>query len=108
LARLDLLALGSLEFRPIEGPWRTAIELGLRAIRAGGDAGAVFNAANEAAVRAFLDRRIPFGRILEVVESVCGSHEASPVRAVDDVLDADREARSRAEALIRAGGGSRR
>lgn len=108
LARLDLLALGSLEFRPIEGPWRTAIDLGLRAIRAGGDAGAVFNAANEAAVRAFLDRRIPFGRILEVVASVCSTHEASPVRAVDDVLDADRAARSRAEALIQSGGGSRR
>jgi 1-deoxy-D-xylulose-5-phosphate reductoisomerase len=108
LARLDLLALGSLEFRPIAGPWRKAIDLGLRAIRVGGDAGAVFNAANEAAVRAFLDRRIPFGRILEVVEAICSSHEASPVRAVDDVLDADRAARSRAEALIRAGGGSQR
>jgi 1-deoxy-D-xylulose-5-phosphate reductoisomerase len=108
LARLDLLAVGSLEFRPIEGRWRTAIELGLRAIRAGGNAGAVFNAANEAAVRAFLDRRIPFGRILEVVEAVCEAHESSHVRVVDDVLEADRAARSRAEALIRSGGGSGR
>jgi 1-deoxy-D-xylulose-5-phosphate reductoisomerase len=108
LARLDLLALGSLEFRPIEGPWRTAIDLGLRAIRAGGDAGAVFNAANEAAVRAFLDGRIGFGRILEVVGDVCGTHEPSPVRTAGDVLDADRAARSRAESLIRSSGGSRR
>lgn len=108
LARLDLLALGSLEFRPIEGPWRTAIELGLRAIRAGGDAGAVFNAANEVAVRAFLDRRIPFGRILEVVDAVCKEHVPSPVRTVGDVVEADRAARVRAETLIAHAGGSGR
>lgn len=100
LARMDLLAMGSLEFRPIENGWRTAIDLGLRAIRAGGDAGAVFNAANEAAVRAFLDRRIPFGRILEVVETVCGEHATSPVQTVGEVLEADRAARVHAETLI--------
>ncbi len=103
LARMDLLALGSLEFRPIEGGtggWRTAIDLGLGAVRAGGDAGAALNAANEAAVRAFLDRRIPFGRILEVVQTVCAEHAAAPVRTIADVLEADRAARARAEALI--------
>jgi 1-deoxy-D-xylulose-5-phosphate reductoisomerase len=44
LSRLDLANLGSLEFRPIVGGWRRAIDMALRVIRAGGDAGAVFNA----------------------------------------------------------------
>lgn len=102
--RLDLRALGSLEFREIEGGWRRAIDLGLWAVREGGDAGAVFNAANEAAVRAFLDRRIPFGRILEVVGSVCAGHRVGAAGSVDAVLEADRVARAKAEALI--GGGA--
>ncbi len=99
-ARLDLLALGSLEFRPIEGPWRAAIDLGLHAIRQGGDAGAVFNAANEAAVHAFLDHRIPFGRIVEVVAEVCAEHRPGPVRTLADVERADARARAEAESRI--------
>ncbi|MCC5822822.1 MAG: 1-deoxy-D-xylulose-5-phosphate reductoisomerase [Phycisphaerales bacterium] len=103
-SRLDLRALGSLEFREIRGGWGRAIELGLWAVRAGGDAGAVFNAANEAAVQAFLDRRIPFGRILDIVESVCDGHRVGPVGGIGDVLDAD--VRARALAMERIGGGS--
>ncbi len=97
MSRMDLGALGRLEFRPIEGGWRRAIDLGMRAIRAGGDAGAVFNAANEVAVRAFLAGSIPFGRILDAVESVCDAHTTSPVRTIDDVLRADAAARHAAE-----------
>lgn len=101
--RLDLAALGSLEFRPIGGGWRRAIELGLHAIRAGGDAGAVFNAANEVAVEAFLARRIAFGRIVEIVGAVCDAHALSPVRTLDDVTRADAWARARARDLIEGG-----
>lgn len=104
MAPMDLLGLGKLEFRPIVPAWRVAIDLGLSAIRAGGDAGAVFNAANEAAVQAFLDRRIPFGRILEIVGAVCGEHTSTPVRTIEDVRAADARARAHAERLI--GGGA--
>jgi 1-deoxy-D-xylulose-5-phosphate reductoisomerase len=97
MSRMDLGALGRLEFRPIEGGWRRAIDLGMRVIRVGGDAGAVFNAANEVAVRAFLAGSIPFGRILDAVESVCDAHTTSPVRTIDDVLRADAAARHAAE-----------
>lgn len=100
LAGLDLMTLGSLEFRPITPEWRTAIDLGMWAIRAGGDAGAVFNAANEVAVRAFIEDRIPFGRVLATVSAVCEGHAVAPVRTVADVLDADRTARRRAGELL--------
>ena len=103
-ARLDPRAMGTLEFREVDAGWRRAIDLGLWAVREGGDAGAVFNAANEAAVQAFLDRRIPFGRILEVVETVCAGHRVGPVGSIGAVLEADRAARSRADSLI--GGGA--
>jgi 1-deoxy-D-xylulose-5-phosphate reductoisomerase len=102
MSRMDPVALGTLEFRPIEGGWRRAIDLGMRVIRAGGDAGAVFNAANEVAVRAFLDGSIPFGRILDVVGSVCDAHTAAPVRTIEDVLRADAAARRAAEELLGA------
>lgn len=97
MSRMDLLTLGKLEFRPIEGGWRRAIDLGMWAIRAGGDAGAVFNAANEVAVRAFLAGSIPFGRILDIVESVCDAHTTAPVRTFDDIRSADARARHAAE-----------
>ena len=104
IAPMDLSRVGSLEFRPIEGAWRRAIDTGMWAIRAGGDAGAVFNASNEEAVRAFLDRRIPFGRILDTVDAVCRDHSAGEVSSIRDVLEADRAARERARAFIAAQG----
>ncbi len=100
LAPLDLIGAGPLEFRPIEGAWRRAIDLGFESIRAGGDAGAVFNAANEVAVRAFLDRRIRFGQILDIVESVCGAHTPTPAAELGTILEADARARARADALV--------
>ncbi|MEM9374250.1 MAG: 1-deoxy-D-xylulose-5-phosphate reductoisomerase, partial [Planctomycetota bacterium] len=97
---MDPTRLGGLEFRPIEGGWRRAIDLGMWAMRSEGDAGAVFNASNEVAVNAFLEGRIPFGKILDIVESVCGSHTVRPLLSVGDVRRADREARARAKALL--------
>ena len=102
LSRLDLADLGTLEFRPIVGQWRRSIDMALRVIRAGGDAGAVFNAANEEAVNAFLARRVPFGRIIEIVDSVCSSHTVAPVGGLEDIERADAAARSAARALIEA------
>jgi 1-deoxy-D-xylulose-5-phosphate reductoisomerase len=103
LAKTDLTALGGLEFRPIAGPWRRAIDLAMWAIEADGDAGAVFNAVNEVAVRAFLGGRIRFGRVLDTVAAVCEAHRVAPVRSIDDVLRADAAARAEAEAMLASG-----
>ena len=62
-------------------------------IREGGTSGAVFNAANERAVEAFLAREIPFGGVYRLVERAMGEVGVSQVRSLADVLDADREAR---------------
>jgi 1-deoxy-D-xylulose-5-phosphate reductoisomerase len=61
---------------------------------------AVMNAANEVAVMAFLDGRIPLTRIGDVVEAVVAEHEAAPVVAVVGLQRADAWARRRAAALL--------
>jgi 1-deoxy-D-xylulose-5-phosphate reductoisomerase len=66
----DLPELGKLTFRKPSPRFERALELGRRAVSRGGTAGAVLNAANEAAVEAFLAGRITFGRIVPLVEEV--------------------------------------
>ena len=63
----------------------------------------MLNAANEVAVQAFLDRRLNFVGISTVIDKVLQRLASSPVRALDDVLDADAASRRLAEELIRAG-----
>ncbi|MGH7163334.1 MAG: 1-deoxy-D-xylulose-5-phosphate reductoisomerase [Planctomycetota bacterium] len=70
-----------------------ALELGERAARAGGTAGAVLNAANEVAVRRFLDGEIPFPAIAATVAAVLEDASIAPDPGLDDVVAADRAAR---------------
>ena len=77
-----------------------AVELGYEVLRRGGTAGAVLNAADEVAVAAFVEGRIPFGRIVEIVQEVLNSSSVNPEVTVKSILAADAEARRRAEALI--------
>jgi len=58
----------------------------------------VFNAANEIAVQAFLDKRIAFGRIPEVIERTLQAHAVQRGDSLDVLLEADRWARVQAEA----------
>ena len=64
----------------------------------GGTAPAVLNAANEVAVRLFLEQRIRFPDIARLVRRVLDSHRLVPASSLDAVLGADREAREAAEA----------
>ena len=92
-APLDLAAVGRLRFlRPDVARFK-ALALRFRAAREGGVAGAVLNAANEAAVDLLLERRIPFGRIVELVEQVADRHAPVTEPTLDDILAADRWAR---------------
>jgi len=70
-----------------------AFDLGVAAGRAGGTAPAAFNAANEEAVTAFLQARIPFGRISAVIEQVLSRHVSTAADSVAAVRAADSEAR---------------
>ena len=73
-----------------------AIELGYRAARAGGTAGAVMNAADEVAVSDFLDGRVAFPEIVRRVTAALDRELAAGPRAaptLTEILDADRRAR---------------
>ncbi len=99
-ARLDLAAIGRLEFEPPDPERFPALRLARAALRAGGGAPTVLNAANEIAVHAFLAGRIGFLQIESIVE---GTLAALPHRKLDslaDVTDIDQQARRRAAELI--------
>lgn len=83
------------------------LDLGYEAGRTGGTATAVLNAADEVAVAAFLDGRIPFTAIAEVVGSVLGRHEAYVPQDIEAVEAADAEGRAYAAEEAERWGGSR-
>jgi 1-deoxy-D-xylulose-5-phosphate reductoisomerase len=90
---MDWSTLRGLSFEPVDFARFKAPKLGYQVIRAGGTAGAVLNAANEAAVKAFLERRIPFGRIVELADEALSEVPAGPLDSLDAVMQADRLAR---------------
>jgi len=98
--RFDPVAAGALTFEPVGADRFPAFALGVDAGRAGGTAPAVYNAANEVAVRHFLDGRLPFTGIAEAVAETLERCPAAPVRALHDVLEADARARRAAEEFV--------
>lgn len=97
---MDWSKLATLTFEPPDRDRFPAVDLAYRVIETGGTAGAVLNAANEAAVQAFLERRIRFGRIVELVTEALETIEVRPVDSLAAVLDADREARAFVQARL--------
>ncbi len=100
MAPLDLAALGSLTFEAPDEARFPATRLAREAAQAGGAAPAVLNAANEAAVAAFLAGKIAFTRIAVVVERTLSRTMPAAPASLDDVLAVDREARARADQLL--------
>ncbi len=96
--RFDPVASGDLTFEALRHDAFNTFALGVNAGRTGGTAPAVFNAANEVAVEAFLDRRIAFGQIPEVIAKVLDQHANGSADRLEAVLEADRWARETAEA----------
>jgi 1-deoxy-D-xylulose-5-phosphate reductoisomerase len=91
---MDWRELRRLAFEPVDGERFPAVRLAYDVIEAGGTAGAILNAANEAAVAAFLDHRIPFGLIPRLAREALERIPIRPVRSLEDVLEADRLARA--------------
>jgi 1-deoxy-D-xylulose-5-phosphate reductoisomerase len=105
LERLDLVALGQMTFRePCETRW-PALRLAREVMAAGGLMGAVFNAAKERALDAFIAERISFPQMASVVEEVLSrlssyaGHNPDAI-ALDMVRDADHVARQTADTVI--------
>ena len=100
--RFDPVAAGALTFEPVRSEVFPAFALGVAAGRAGGTAPAVFNAANESAVAAFLAGTIPFGKIAEAIAAVLDAQTASPADSLEAVRAADTWARRRTAEVLSA------
>jgi 1-deoxy-D-xylulose-5-phosphate reductoisomerase len=104
--KLDLAALGRLTFEAPDEARFPCLGLARQALRAGGSAPIVFNAANEVAALAFLDRRLGFLNIASVVADTLSRVTASGVdsgssSACDAALAVDAQARRAAESIVR-------
>ncbi|WP_116998833.1 1-deoxy-D-xylulose-5-phosphate reductoisomerase [Desertimonas flava] len=91
--RIDWAQLSRLDFEPPDTDTFGCLGLAYQAGRAGGTAPAALSAANEVAVDAFLDGRLAWRQIAEVGDAVLDRHDARMPSTVDDVIDADHEAR---------------
>jgi len=99
---VDWTRAASWDFAPLDDAAFPAVALAREAGLRGGTAPAVYNAANEVCVRAFLDGELGFARIVTTIERVLDEHDV-PSEAeltVEDVLDADAWARERAAELV--------
>lgn len=94
--RLDFAQMSALTFEEPDTNRFPALRLAADALKAGGAAPTVLNAANEVAVHAFLERRIGFLDIARVVEETLGNMAPTPIGSLDIVYEVDREARLRA------------
>ncbi len=92
-ARLDLAAVGQLTFRAPDSGRFPALDLAREALKTGGSAPTVLNAANEVAVAGFLNGEIGFLDIVAVVAAGLEAAPTGPVATVDDVFVVDHEAR---------------
>ncbi len=101
-ARLDLAATASLTFEAPDHDRFPALRLAIAAMRAGGSAPAVLNAANEIAVAAFLAGEIGFLDIAAIVADTVDRIGAAPVSSLDEVIAIDGAARREAAAATAA------
>ncbi|GAB6041473.1 1-deoxy-D-xylulose-5-phosphate reductoisomerase [Endothiovibrio diazotrophicus] len=101
VADLDLFALARFDFEAPDFERFPCLRLAYDAIRTGGTAPAILNAANEVAVAAFLDRRLGFTAIAEVIERTLTELDAADAVSLEVVLEADRRAREIAIGFVR-------
>ena len=101
-APLDFTRLLSLEFRPIDETRFPMMRLAREVMQADGAAPAIYNAANEVAVAAFLDGRLPFLAIPKIVEQTLSTLNPSAPADLPAVLALDAEARRTASNELKA------
>jgi 1-deoxy-D-xylulose-5-phosphate reductoisomerase len=96
LPRLDITGCGRLDFREPDPERYPALRLAYEALEHGGTMPAVMNAANEAAVGLFLERRIGFLDICGITKKIMGSHSVVRDPNLEQILEADTWARGKA------------
>jgi len=100
LPPLDLCQLGQLTFMEPDSERFPCLDLAYAALAAGGSAPAALNAANEVAVDAFLNGRIRYLGIPELIEEVMSKHQVVVPGSIDDVLQVDQWARREADGIL--------
>jgi len=100
VAQLDLTQVGTLQFEKPDFNRFPCLALAFEALRAGGTAPALLNAANEVAVQAFLDERIGFRRIDRVIAQVMEELPHGAASSIEAVMAQDALARAAAERII--------
>jgi 1-deoxy-D-xylulose-5-phosphate reductoisomerase len=106
-ARLDLTKVGPLTFFPPDPDKFPCLRLARATLDAGGVAPVVLNAANEIAVAAFLDKRIRFTAIAQLIERALAAQPATTLTSIEQCVAVDAETRRRVQALVDAGTGRR-
>ncbi|MEG0354544.1 MAG: 1-deoxy-D-xylulose-5-phosphate reductoisomerase, partial [Lachnospiraceae bacterium] len=87
--RLDFAALGSMTFEEPDMDTFYGLRLAMEAGKAGGTLPTVFNAANERAVSKFLERKIPYLAIPEIIETCMNTHKNRIEPSVSEILEAE-------------------
>jgi 1-deoxy-D-xylulose-5-phosphate reductoisomerase len=100
VASLDLFQVARLDFEAPDLQRFPCLKLAFEAIRAAGTAPVVLNAANEVAVAAFLEHRLGFLGIAELVDSILQAMEVRKVQDLEELLEVDRQARELAEQAL--------
>ena len=98
--RLDLSAIGQLSFEAVDMQRFPCFALARQALRDGGAAPAILNAANEVAVAAFLQGKIGFTRIAAVVDTVLGQSASAQIDSLEAVMAIDAASRDLALAAV--------
>ena len=107
LPPLELTRMRGLTFLPMEAERYPALQLARDALAAGGTFPVVLNAANEVAVEAFLNQRIGFRDIHEVIQRTTAAHAVTQPKDISEILEVDRWAREHASAHVNRSGISR-
>ncbi len=98
---LDLARIGVLNFEEPDTERFPCLAHAFEALRVGGSMPAVLSAANEVAVKYFLDEKICYGDIAGVIKNTMAEHTPTPINTVEDALTADLWARQEAERIIK-------
>ena len=99
--KLDFASLGKLEFFDPDYEKFPCLGLAFEALRRGGSCTAIMNAANEVAVEAYLQGKIGFYDINDIIEKSINGMEIVAAPSIDDIFEADKEARAYARTLIK-------
>jgi 1-deoxy-D-xylulose-5-phosphate reductoisomerase len=97
---LDLFAIARLDFEPPDQYRFPCLALAYRAAKEGGSSPAILNAANEVAVEAFLQEKIPFTSISRVIEATMEIMDVADEFDLEQILEIDQQARSVSRELI--------